>query len=476
MASYALIVARKTKMYQKILWFFICFLLISCSGIKKESPPFEKGSDSESIFVNLEVRKETLPNGLRVLIVENHNLPIFSYYTFFDVGSRFEKKGQTGASHFLEHLMFKGAKKYGPGVFDTSIEGNGGSTNAYTTNDLTVYHENMPTSTLEMVIDMEADRMVNLTLDPVTFESERQVVLEERKLRYENSPQGKLYLTMMKKVFKDTPYEGSVIGEEMDLLKLSRANVQEYFKRYYSPNNAVIVVVGDINPSKTMSLIREKYGNLPPSKDLENEKSPLEKPILYEHKGIYPQEVNLHGNSPDPIFIFAYKGVKSGTRESFILDMLSSILADGESSYLSQLYVQNKKPLLSSATVSNYTLKQSGVFFLQGTLLKKTSLNEFKKRYLKDTLNFCEEAITERSLQKTKNQYYVSYYDELDSNGGVAQLIGQREIFYNDYKYYLKELDTYNSITLSELKKACNEVFRSNKSIFINIWAGNKSK
>lgn len=453
-----------------------CFFFIACSGFKKKSPPFDDAPTSENIFVNLEVRKEILPNGLRILIVENHHLPIYSYYTFFDVGSRFEKDGQTGSSHFLEHLMFKGAKKYGPGVFDTSIEGNGGSSNAYTTNDLTVYHENMPTSTLDMIIDMEADRMVNLTLDPVTFESERQVVLEERKLRYENSPQGKIYLTMMKKVFKNTPYEGSVIGEESDLVKLSRENVQEYFKRYYSPNNAVVVVVGDINPSKTLSLIREKYGKLPPSQDLKKEKSAFEKPELYIHRATYPQEVNLHGNSPDPIFIFSYKGVQSGTRESFVLDMLSSILADGESSYLNKLYVQNNNPLLSSIAASNYTLKQSGVFFTQGTLLKKTNLNSFKKRYLKDSLNFCEDAITERSLQKTKNQYYVSYYDELDSNGGVAQLIGQREVFYNDYKFYLKELEAYNSITVSELKKSCREIFNSNKSIFLTIWAGNKSK
>ncbi len=463
-------------MFQKILCILICFSFISCSGIKKESPPFEKNNTSESIFVNLEVEKVTLPNGLRVLIVENHNLPIFSYYTFFDVGSRFEKSGQTGASHFLEHLMFKGAKKYGPGIFDTIIEGNGGSTNAYTTNDLTVYHENMPSSTLEMIMDMEADRMVNLTLDPVTFESERQVVLEERKLRYENSPHGKLYLTMMKKVFKNTPYEGSVIGEESDLLKLSRDNVQEYFRRYYSPNNAVIVIVGDINKSKTLSLIREKYGNLPPAKDLEKEKVPLDKNEIYTHKANYPQEINLHGSSPDPMFIYAYKGVESGTRESFVMDMLASILAEGESSYLHRSYVQNKNPMLSEVSVSNYTLRKSGVFITQGTLLKKTNINSFKKKYLKDSLNFCEDAIDERSLQKTKNQYYVSYYDELDSNAGIAQLIGQREIFYNDYKFYLKELEIYNSITVPELKKTCRKIFSSNKSIFLTIWSGNKPK
>jgi zinc protease len=450
------------------------FFLISCAGVQKGKPPFENGQ-SDSIFVNLEVHKETLPNGLRVLIVENHNLPIFSYYTFFDVGSRFEKDGQTGASHFLEHLMFKGAKKYGPGIFDTSIEKNGGSTNAYTTNDLTVYHENMPASSLEMIMDMEADRMVNLSLDPVTFESERQVVLEERKLRYENSPQGKIYLTMMKKVFKSSPYEGSVIGEETDLRSLSRDNVQQYFKRYYSPNNAVLVIVGDVSVGKTMSLIRKKFGDLPPSGDLEKEKSPLEFEDLYKHKGKYPQEISLQGSSPDPIFIFAYKGIKSGTRESFVLDMLSSILAEGESSYLNRLYVQNAWPELSSIGASNYTLKKNGVFFVQGTLLKRTDLNSFKKKYLKDSESFCEGAIDERSLQKTKNQYYVSYYDELDSNSGVAQLIGLREIFYNDYKFYLKELEAYNSISLIELKHACNDVFKGNKSIFLNIWAGNKN-
>ncbi len=462
-------------MFQKIISFFLLSLILSCSGIDKRVPPFEK-SPSDSIFVNLEVHKETLSNGLRILIVENHNLPIFSYYTFFDIGARFEKIGQTGASHFLEHLMFKGAKKYGPGVFDTTIEKNGGSTNAYTTNDLTVYYQNMPTSTLDLIADMEADRMVNLALEPKTFESERQVVLEERKLRYENSPQGKIYLNMMKEVFKNTPYGGSVIGDEEDVKGITRENVIQYFKRYYSPNNAVLVIVGDVNTSKTLALLKEKYGPIPPSKELEKEKSPLEVSNLYNHKARYPQEFKLNGSSPDPIFYFAYRGVESGTRESLTLDMLASILADGESSYLNRLYINNKNPLLSNLSVTNYNLKKNGVFFVQGTLLKKTNIASFKNKFVKDSLDFCENAIDERSLQKTKNQYYVSYYDELDSNSGVAQLIGLREIYYNDFSFYLKELEAYNSITVGELKSVCHNIFKENNYIFLDIWANNKAR
>ena len=218
------------------------FFFISCSTITP--------SKKSNLSLSLKVHKEILPNGLRVLIMENRRLPIFSYYTYFDVGGRHERKGITGASHFLEHLMFKGAKKYGAGKFDSLIEGNGGFSNAYTSFDNTVYHENMPSKSLPIIIDMEADRMVNLLLEPKAFEKERQVVLEERKLRYDNSPMGKLFLNMMQEVFEGTPYGGSVIGNVEDIKNVSRDQIFNYFKKYYSPNNAIVVIVGDVDTKK----------------------------------------------------------------------------------------------------------------------------------------------------------------------------------------------------------------------------------
>jgi len=426
--------------------------------------------------LNLAVKKVTLSNGLRVLIHENHKLPIFSYYTFFDVGGRYEKPGTTGASHFLEHLMFKGAKKYGAGKFDTIIEGNGGSTNAYTTVDSTVYYENLPTKNLDIIIDMEADRMVNLLLDPVAFEKEREVVLEERKFRYENSPRGKLYQQMMRAVFAKTPYGGSVIGDVADLKSLSRDQVMQYFKKFYAPNNAIIVIVGDVDADETIMKIEKKFGALPASTAMLALKKELDQPQLYRHQGVYKREIKSYGTSPTPIFMLAYKGEPLGTYKSFVMDMLSSILGDGQSSYLTQKYIKGKRPLLNNINVANYNLKYSGVFFLSGELLAKTNYKRFKKNLLRETRKMCKTAITERTLQKTKNQYLIGYYRDIQSNAGVARFLGMRENFYNDYSYYKKELDIYNKITVQEVKDVCHEIFDKQEYILVSLWDKYKKK
>src|SRR5690606_1475586 len=201
----------------------------SHSGSKNEQ-------ELDQTEISLDVKTHKLKNGLKILVVENNKLPIFSYYSYYKVGGKYEVKGITGATHYLEHMMFKGAKKYGPGDFDRIVEGNGGSNNAYTTNDLTVYYENLPSKHIETIIDVEADRMQNLLLEPAAFESERLVVLEERKMRYENRDAGKLYLEMMLEMFKDTPYGTSVIGNIEDIKNVPRERMLEYFKEFYAPN------------------------------------------------------------------------------------------------------------------------------------------------------------------------------------------------------------------------------------------------
>jgi zinc protease len=457
------------QMFQnKVLFIFLTlFTLISCTSTNKSSM---NGEDAIGEGLNLNVKKFELDNGLRLLVLENHKLPIYSYYTFFDVGGRYEEKGTTGATHFLEHMMFKGAKKYGPGIFDSTIEANGGSTNAYTTFDSTVYYENVPSHTLEMMIDMEADRMQHVLLEPKAFEKERQVVLEERKFRYENKPNGQLFLAMMQNVFENTPYGGSVIGDKEDVEGLKRDQMMSFFKKFYKPNNAVIVIVGDVDADKTYKMINDKFGKIPRSHGLDEFKKKMDTESRYAHRGRYGRSVNLYGESPTPLFMMAFKGEKLGTHRSFVMDMLSSILGDGESAYLHQKYVMSKKPKLASISVGNYTLKNNGVFFISGELLKGVNLNKFKYRLSKHLMKACDKAITERTLQKTKNQYMVGMFQGVQTNAGIASFIGMRENFYGDYNFYKKEIDIYNNISEEEVRKACRSVFKGNESIFVSVW------
>ncbi len=478
-------IKKENRSYWGLAPILISGLILGCAH-NKDDQNTKSSSNSQSLqtaleqdsngMVNLEVKKFTLPNGLKLLVYENHKLPIFSYYTFFDVGGRHEGAGTTGATHFLEHLMFKGAKKYGPGQFNFLIEGNGGNTNAYTNFDNTVYYEDLPIVSddqdmVEKVIDIEADRMDNLALVPEAFEKERNVVLEERKMRYENRPGGKLYLGMMQAMFEGTPYGGSVIGSVADLKSLNREQVREYFKKFYTPDNATVIVAGDVDPDEVYEMVKEKYGQMKPSsKEIQEYRKSRDNPELYKHQAKYQRHVKIKANSNTPQFMLAYPSTAMGVHQGYVLDILSSILGEGESSYLNHKYVANNRPVLSSVSASNYTLKYSGVFFVSGELLPKKGIYWFEKELIKDLKKSCDEAIDERTLQKTKNQYLVSYVNGLETNNGIAHFLGLRENFFGSYDYYKKELDTYQKITVEEVKAACKSIFSSNKYIMTSVW------
>lgn len=448
----------------KIFLFVLAAILIdACSslGTSTKTPPLKAGFN---------VKKTVLKNGLTVLIAPNPKLPIVSYYTLFDVGGRDEGPGTTGATHFLEHMMFKGAKKYGPGEFDTLIEKAGGMTNAFTTNDMTVYYQNIPVEFLPKMIDLEADRLQALLLEPTSFESERQVIFEERKMRYENSPDGLIFLATMKKVFEGTPYGQSVIGDVEDLKALSRDQMMEFFKTYYVPNNAIIAVAGDVDPDEVIALIEEKYGHIPFSQAVIEKKKLTSGQELFNSKATFGVEYKLYATNPIPKFVVAFKGEKLGTRKAYVMDVLAYILGNGGSSYLTQKYVKSDKPILSDISLSNFNLTHAGVFFFEGDLMEGQKIEDIKNTLTADFKSMCKEAINERSLQKTKNQILAQGYGQLKTNAGVASTIVRNEKWHGDYNYGLKEMEIYNSISEEEVKMACREILEESSSIFISTW------
>ena len=450
---------------------FSCLLLSACATSSLTSN--NSGSVKTVSSGGMNVSKYVLDNGLTVLIAPNPKLPIASFYTLFDVGGRYEVKGTTGATHFLEHMMFKGAKKYGPGEFDTLIEKNGGMTNAYTTNDATVYYQNIPAAFVPQMIDLEADRIQNLLLEPFSFESERKVIFEERKMRYENSPDGFLYLMMMKKIFEGTPYGQSVIGDVDDLTALNRDQVMDFFKTFYTPDNAVLAITGDVDPEKTIALIKEKYGPIAMSKGLKELKAKRDEPSKYELKAAMNTEYKYYATNANPKFIIAYKGEKVGTRKAFILDVLAYMLGNGGSSYLSQKYIKNDKPLFSSISLSSYNLRHAGVFYFSGELLDGVAFESAKNKLMSEIKNFCAEGINAHALTKTKNQIVVGAYHQLKTNSGVASTIMMNEKLYGDYNFGIKEMEIYQSITEDEVKVACDDILNHSGNILLSAWDKN---
>lgn len=454
--------------------FILSLIVFSCAQVEKT--PVLDGDERPT--VKLEVKKWELSNGLRLLVLENQTLPIMSYYTFYEVGGRHESPGTTGATHFLEHMMFRGSKNYPPEVFDSTIEKFGGTTNAYTNFDMTVYYESLPSAHLKEMIEMEADRVKGLLLVPELVEKERQVVFEERKMRYENSPEGKLYLRMMQEVFKGTPYGGSVIGDVKDLEALTPDNLRAFHDRFYKPNNMVIVIAGDVDADEVYSLIKSNFGDLPRSDELVEFKKQTDARARYEFKSKkIDAEIKLNGTSPTPLFMYAFQGLPVGERPSYVMDILSSVLGDGESSWLNQNLVKGRRAQLSSVYAANYTLQHNGVFFFGGELARGQNLPRFKanlERLIKGKI--CDEAITERTVQKTKNQYLIGFFQSLKTNAGAAHFVGLRESLFGDYQEYKKEVEIYESITTAEVKKACHDVLKNGEGIFLSIWDKHKEE
>src|SRR5215472_9160574 len=209
-----------------------------------------------------EVHESRLANGLQIRLLPDHTAPIASLYTFFRVGSRNEQPGITGISHLFEHMMFNGAKKYGPKEFDRVLESHGGRSNAYTTHDLTVYHDEVAAEALEVVFDLESDRLAHLVINDTSLQSEREVVKEERRLRVDNEPAGLLDEELGALIWKAHPYRWPVIGWMGDIENIRREDCERYFCTFYAPNNASLYVVGDFDPSRTLSQIRRYYGGI----------------------------------------------------------------------------------------------------------------------------------------------------------------------------------------------------------------------
>lgn len=449
------------------VWFFLFLLLAGCSSDKKKH-----SQETLAESVHLEVEELKLDNGMTALIVPNPKLPIFSLYMFYKVGGKNEVPGITGASHFLEHMMFKGARKFGKNTIDFIIEGSGGSTNAYTTNDQTVYYENLPSSQLDIILDIEADRMENLLLDPDDFNKERQVVLEERKMRYENSPRGQLYLELMQSLYEGTPYGRSVIGDIPDLKSVTREQIYKYFKRFYAPNNLSLVLVGDVDVEKTKKILQERFARIPSSSTVAKAHKELKDedfvPRLKSSK-----TVARKGESPNPIFMMAYPSVKAGHPKGYALDVLSTILGSGKSATLVNSYVLIDRPKATSMYAANQSLEKSGFFFVGGELVRGIKLEAFREELSGRLKSFCQTEITEKNLQKVKNNYLVDLYAGLDSNAGLAQFLGERQLLFGDWRFYKKELESYESTTVADVKSACIEMF-AQPHVFVSVWNEHK--
>ncbi len=370
---------------------------------------------------SLNVREYLLDNGLKVLIAEDHKAPTATFQVWYRVGSRDERTGKTGLSHLLEHMMFKGTSAYGPKTFSQTIQRAGGWNNAFTTREYTAYFELIASDRIGLPITLESDRMRNLVLTPAAVLSERDVVMEERRLRYEDNPQNLLFMEVLAAAFKNHPYRWPVIGWQSDLKSLNPSDLVAYYRAYYAPNNAVIIVVGDVNPADVLSRIRESFGKIPRGPAIS--RSAVREDEQYGEKRIYvKKEAEL------PCILSVYKVPGIGEEDSYALDVLANVLSEGKSSRIYRSLVYDKQLALSAWASYDGMYRDPFLFMTGATAARGKAIGDVEKALLEEIERIKKEPPAGREVQKAKNQIEASFIMRQDSLHMQARMIGAFEM------------------------------------------------
>jgi zinc protease len=364
------------------------------------------------------VTETVLPNGLKILLKEEHKAPVVTFQVWYRVGSRNEYLGRTGLSHMLEHMMFKGTKKYGPKTFSQIVQRNGGNDNAFTSHDYTAYFENLSADRINVALDLESDRMQNLLLDPKEFQSERDVVKEERRMRYEDDPARAMEEQMMSVAFSAHPYQWPVIGWMADISAFTRDDLYRHYKTYYEPNNATIVVVGDFDSAKVLDQIKQAFGSIPRGPDV-----PAVTAVEPKHSG--ERRVVVKRPAQLPAVFVGYNAPTIKDADSFALDVLQGILASGESSRLYRSLVYEKQIALYAGADYDNISADPNLFMLYAGVMPGKTADEVEQALYAEVERFKSEPVTDEELQKAKNQTEAGFIMGQDSNFNQAMQLGQ---------------------------------------------------
>ena len=391
-----------------------------------------------------------LSNGMKVLLVEVPKAPVATVQVWYKVGSRNEVMGRAGLSHMLEHMMFKGTAKYPKGEFSRLIRKNGGTDNAFTSQDFTAYFENLTADRVELALELEADRMQGLVLDRPELTTEREVVKEERRLRTEDDPQGALVEALFAQAYFSHPYHWPVIGWFGDLDAMTLDDLQRHYDTYYSPNNATLVVVGDINTESLLPTIKQLFEPIP--------RGPQPKPIATmepEQKG--ERRFLLKREAQVPFVMIGYRVPNFTSENSYALDILDSILSHGKSARLYQSLVYDQKSAL--AVGSEYSLLQAdpGLFYFYALVSPGQKPESVEDALHQEVKRLQTDPPTELELQRAKNQVEAAHIFEQDSNFRHAMLLGQAESVGAGWRKIGQFVEQIRAVTTKDIQRVARQ-------------------
>ena len=397
----------------------------------------------------------TLENGLRVLLVEDHRSPIVSFQVWYRVGSRNESRGHTGIAHFLEHMMFKGTPTTGPRSFARIVEQNGGRDNAFTSQDVTSYYVNIAADRVGLVVDLEADRMQNLLLDAKEIESERQVVIEERRTRTEDDPNGFLSEELQALAFHAHPYGQPIIGWMEDLKRITPEEIRAFYKAYYVPGNALVVAVGAFQAPALLGTIKDRFGKIPRSAN-PPPVTAVEPPQKGERRVVVRKEAQL------PIVYLAYPVPNQESTDAPALEMLSTILSSGRASRLYRSLVYDRQLALDAGGDYSWFSFDPNLFWFWATAMPGQTPETLEKELLAEMAKLAKEPVTDVELQRARNQIEAAFVFQEDSVHRRASLLARFELLGG---HGLKDsyLERIRAVTAADVQRVARAYFLDDK-------------
>ncbi len=400
------------------------------------------------------VHEYQLNNGMKIVIKEDHRAPVVVSQIWYKVGSSYEYGGITGASHVLEHMMFKGTKKHGPNEFSRIIAANGGRENAFTGQDYTAYFQQLEKSRLAISFELEADRMQNLLLNPEEIKKEVLVVMEERRMRTEDKPQSLTYEQFKAAAFVTSPYHNPIIGWMDDLDNLTIDDLQQWYQHWYAPNNATLVVAGDVDPQQVVELAKKHFG------PVKSRPVPTVKPQReIEQRGI--RRIIVKAPAQLPFIIMGYKTPVIKTAETdwepYAIDMLAGVLDGGESARFTRNLIRGQQIAASVGAGYDLHSRLGSMLVISGTPSKDVSIEELEKAIRAEIDRFKTELVTQDELDRIKAQVLASKVYEKDSIFYQAMQIGTLETVGLDWRLMDEYMDRLKAVTPEQIREVANK-------------------
>jgi zinc protease len=410
----------------------------------------------------LQYETVTLPNGLTVILSEDHSTPIVHLALWYHVGSKNEKPGRTGFAHLFEHMMFKGSKNVGPEEHTSIIASVGGQSNAYTTDDETVFWETLPAQYLPLALWLEADRMATLRVDEATFRNEREVVKEERRMRVDNQPYGRLNEIIYDHAFTTHPYKHPTIGSMADLQAASIDDVREFHQTFYVPENATLTIVGDFDTAQAKEMISTYFGRVPKAARAVPRDIPREPPQQAEKR------VTVDAPWPLPAVVVAYHITYDGHPDSYPLHIASKVLSDGQSSRIYQKLVYRDRLAVTAFGGANL-IEHPNLFYAVAIVQPGQTTDDAIAALIGELDRLKAEPISERELQRTKNQFARDYIMGRQSIQQKALQLAHAAVLHGDVTTADGEFEIFQQITAADVQRVARTYFTEQNRLVLTI-------